>query len=236
MMKHARPGVVLIATMIAGCVNPYPEPVIRISESEAVKEGDVRVAKPEWRQKYGTGLNAPRNVQDLRLNASLYKDFYMSHYRQIVSAMNTGDGATLLGGLLGVAGAISGSKAMLYQGGGLAGGSAIYTDHYQLKIQAENYLRASDTMRCVERAIAEIPDRVEFTSAGLRVATMALDDVTNKLEKAQRNIVLAEPDFNRLQKALTQVAPPFNALALVNDPTVTDKSFLPAIEECVSKF
>ncbi|OLY75750.1 hypothetical protein AU074_22065 [Pseudomonas sp. ATCC PTA-122608] len=125
---------------------------------------------------------------------------------------------------------------MVYQGGGLAGVSAFYTDHYQIKVQSENYLKASDAMRCIERVVSEIPDGLEFTAAGLRVAIIGLDDVTAKLEQAQKSIVIAEPNFDRLKKALTKNVPEFNGRNMANDPRDIDDSYLPLIEQCVSKF
>ncbi|WP_139114611.1 hypothetical protein [Pseudomonas sp. 24 E 1] len=236
-MSVTKPCLILAASFIAGCISPYPQPVARVSEADAVEENkSPRTVRHDWLKKNGSGLNTPKNIADLRLNAGIYRDFYLTQYRDMANTMNASDGGKVIGGLLGVAGALSGSKAMVYQGGGLAGVSAFYTEHYQIKVQSENFLKASDAMRCIERVVAEIPEGMEFTAAGLRVAIIGLEDVIAKLELAQRNIVIAEPNFDRLKNALTKNIPEFNSHNITNDQQNIDASYLPLIEQCVSKF
>lgn len=240
MAKITRPGLLLAVGLLSGCVNPYPQPIVTVSEDDAViKDGNVRKLNPAWQKGKSTvGLNAPVNLRDFRLNVEIYHNLYSTQHRDLVNTLNTADGATVLGGLWGVAGALTGTKAWMYQGAGLAGTSAIYTDHYQIKVQSENYFKASEAMRCMYRAVAGMPDGRELSAAGLRTADIAIDDVTAKLSRVQRDVVLAEPDFNRLKKALLLTEPAGADFVAKQSYTAdqVDADILPKLEKCVSEF
>jgi len=237
MANLSKSGFILAAGLISGCVNPYPLPIVSVSEQEAVtkaKNGD-RIVNPEWQKtKSAAGLNVPVNLNDLRLNLGIYRDLYYSQYNELTRALNTGDAATVLGGLWGVAGSISGSKAMLYQGLGLAGVTTIYTDHYQLKIQSENYRKASETMQCMYEVVAALPNDNELTPQGLRTVNSVVNGVITRLSRVQRDIVLAQPDFKRLKDAFAANVPALGVENLTN--ANVDSNVIPQIEQCASVF
>jgi hypothetical protein len=54
-------------------------------------------------------------------------------------------------------GAIASSVDVAKVGAGVAGGAAIWQNHYQLAIQAENYRLASDAMECVYQRVEALP-------------------------------------------------------------------------------
>lgn len=241
MAKLTNAGFMLAAGLLSGCVNPYPQPIVDVSEEKAVKRdaNKVRILNPAWQEgkTYG-GLNAARNLSDLRLNLDIYHRLYSAQYDGLVKTMNTADGATVLGGLWGVAGALSGTKAWIYQGTGLAGVSTIYTDHYQIKVQSENYFKAKEAMRCMYGVVGEMPDGKELSPAGLRTVNIAINDVTSKLLRVQRDVVLAQPDLERLKKALiAQTQPAATPSAMLQfTPAQVDDDILPRVEKCVSEF
>lgn len=240
MANLTKPGLMLAASLLSGCVNPYPQPIVSVSEQEAVAKdaNGVRIINPEWQKaKSARGLNVPTNISDLRINLAIYRDLYKSQHQDLVKALNAGDAATVLGGIWGLAGSISGSKAMLYQGLGLAGVTTIYTDHYQLKVQSENYLKASDTMQCMYRVVAVFPDSKELTPEGLRSINISIDDVISRLSRVQRDIVLAQPDLKRLKEALVVNTPTADKATILNfTDAQVDADILPKIEKCVSEF
>lgn len=241
MAKTLRIKLLLVAGLLTGCANPYPQPIVSVSEQDAVRRdaNNVRIINPEWRKANSAGgLNVPNTLSDLRVNLKIYRDLYDAQYKSLIRTLNTSDAATVLGGVWGVAGALTGTKAWIYQGAGVAGGSALYTDHFQIKLQSENYYRAKKTMHCMYRAVAEMPDGRELTDAGLRTVDIAIDDVISKLERVQREVVLAEPDLEKLKAAFSvpaaaAVAP---AVKMAYTPTQVDDDILPKVQKCVSEF
>lgn len=230
----------LVAGLLSGCVNPYPQPIVTVTEQEAVKRvNNVRTMNPEWRKANSAGgLNTPYNTADLRLNLKIYVDLYDAQYKGLVRTLNTTDGATVLGGIWGVAGALTGTKAWIYQGAGVAGGSALYSDHYQIKLQSENYYRARNAMHCMYRTISGVPEGNELSAVGIRTVDIAINDINSKLERVQREVVLAEPDLDKLKRSFLLPEPaaaiPGVKVKLTDDQV--DKDILPKIEKCVSEF
>jgi hypothetical protein len=241
MAKLTNAGFMLTAGLLSGCANPYPLPIVSVSEEEAVIRGDnnARILNPAWMKgKSYRGLNAAQTMPDLLLNLDIYHTLYSNQYDALVNTMNTADGATVLGGIWGVAGALTGTKAWMYQGAGVAGVSALYTDHYQIKVQSENYYKASEAMRCMYNVVGAMPNGVELSPEGFRTVNIATNDVTSKLLRVQRDVVLAQPDLDRLKKALLLPTPTpvdKNAMKAFTEDKVDDE-VLPRIEKCVSEF
>lgn len=241
MANLTRTKLLLVAGLLSGCVNPYPQPIVTVSEQEAVQrdENNVRIMNPEWRKANSAGgLNTPYNMHDLRLNLKVYNDLYDAQYKGLVKTLNTTDGATVLGGIWGVAGALTGTKAWIYQGAGIAGGSALYSDHYQIKLQSENYYRAKKAMHCMYCAVAGMPEGRELSATGLRTVDIAIDDVNSKLERVQREVVLAEPDLEKLKKAFSVPEPAAVApsVKMMYTEAQVDDDVLPKVQKCVSEF
>lgn len=235
-----RSAIILAGGLIAGCVNPYPLPVVEVSEHEAVKlEKNVRIMNPDWMKGHPSlGLNSANNLSDFRLNLEVYHKLYNAQYEDLVRALNVADGTTLLGGLWGVAGALSGTRAWIYQGTGLAGVSTIYTSHYQIKVQSENYFKAKEAIRCMYAVVGEIPDGAELSATGQRNLNMALNEVVAKLSRVQRDVVLAQPDLEQLKKSLMQVPSvaagqrAFMAMKLDQ----RDDEVVPRVQTCAREF
>ncbi|MFH0021445.1 hypothetical protein ACFZAC_07505 [Pseudomonas fluorescens] len=241
MAKLTRSSLMLAAGLISGCVNPYPLPIVNVSEQEAItRDGsDARIMNPNWMKgESSLGLNTAKNLSDFRLNLEIYHKLYTAQYEGLVNTMNVGDGATVLGGLWGVAGALSGTKAWIYQGAGLAGVSNIYTDHYQIKVQSDNYFKAKEAIRCMYGVVGEIPDGIELSASGLRNINIALNDVIAKLSRVQRDVVLAQPDLEQLKKALanTPQSAAGQAEMLVYTPAQLDADVVPRVQTCAKEF
>jgi hypothetical protein len=241
MIKLTRSNLILAAGLISGCVNPYPVPIASVSEQEAViKDRDnARIINPNWMKGQSSlGLNAAKNLSDFRLNLDVYQKLYTARYEDLVNTMNVGDGATVFGGLWSVAGALSGTRAWFYQGAALAGGSTIYTDHYQIKVQSENYFKAKEAMRCMYGVVGELPDGTELSAAGLRNLNIAFNDVIAKLWRVQRDVVLAQPDLEQLKKALAKTpsvaASPAELQAFT--PSQLDNDVVPRVQTCAKEF
>lgn len=240
MAKLTGSTLMLAAALISGCVNPYPLPIVNVSEEEAIsKVNGVRVMNPDWLKGVSAlGLDEAKNLQDFRINVTVYHKLYIAQYEGLVNTMNVGDGATVLGGLWGVAGALTGTKAWIYQGAGVAGVSSIYTDHYQIKVQSENYYNAAKALRCMYKVVGEVPDGVELSATGIRSLNIALNDVTSKLLQVQREVVLAQPDLNKLKEALGKepgvyTAP--TALSALADEK-RDNEIVSRVQTCATTF
>ncbi|WP_367253341.1 hypothetical protein [Pseudomonas sp. stari2] len=241
MAKFSRSSLMLAAGLISGCVNPYPLPVVNVSEQEAVRRdgSNARIMNPSWMKgESSIGLNTAKNLSDFRLNLEIYHKLYTVQYEGLVNTMNVGDGATVLGGLWGVAGALTGTKAWIYQGAGVAGVSSIYTDHYQIKVQSENYFKASEALKCMYGVVGEVPDGIELTPSGLRNVNIALNDVTSKLVRVQRDVVLAQPDLQKLKEALanTPKSAAGPSAMLLFTPAQLDADVVPRVQTCAKEF
>ena len=95
MAKLAGAGFLLAAGLLSGCVNPYPQPIVNVSEKEAVSLGanKVRVMKPSWlKDNPYSGLNAAQNLSDLRLNLDIYSRLYEAQYNGLVNTLSTATG------------------------------------------------------------------------------------------------------------------------------------------------
>ncbi|MGE8066150.1 hypothetical protein [Pseudomonas sp. NPDC089569] len=241
MAKLTRPSLMLAVVFMSGCVNPYPQPVVNVSEQEAVKRdgSNVRIMNPNWMKgESSLGLNTAKNLSDFRLNLEIYHKLYTVQYERLVNTLNVADGATVLGGLWGVAGALTETKAWIYQGAGAAGGAAIFTDHYQIKVQSDNYFKAKEALSCMYGVVGEVPDGIELSPAGLRTVNIALNDVISKLLRVQRDVTLAQPDFDKLKRAFAVPDKPPAAPSawLAYSSTDVDDDVLPRVAKCVSLF
>ena len=134
------------------------------------------------------------------------------------------------GSIAAAIGGLTKSVATTKAGAGIAGGSALLSDHYKVTVQATNYLNAADAIRCLRLKIAHVPSGVWtlYDNSGALIADKsyfsddqaaidgykALSDlistidesifgVVSALTKAQGQITLASPSVADITKAIS---------------------------------
>lgn len=143
--------------------------------------------------------------------------WYQGRADQLRETLAIASETTFFGAVVGVLGAAFGSADVAKVAAGLVGGTTLLSSRYQLSIQASNYDRASKAMLCMRDRLADAQVFVVAQSgAGSKLKEVnptvhallpqyVRDQVLvvqNKLDKVQRDIVISEPDIEKIKAAL----------------------------------
>lgn len=143
--------------------------------------------------------------------------WYQGRADQLRETLAIASETTFFGAVIGVLGAAFGSADIAKGSAGLVGGTTLLSSRYQANIQASNYDRASKAMLCMRDHLADAQafvDTLSGTSSKLKEVNPTLHAllpqyvrdqvlvVQNKLDKVQRDIVIAEPDIDKIKAAL----------------------------------
>ena len=86
--------------------------------------------------------------------------------------------------------------------------------------------------------VGPLSDGVELSPSGIRTANIAADTVKTKLLHVQQEVVLAQPDLEKLKKSLlgAAAAPVTPGAMKAFSSDKVDNEILPRLEVCVSDF
>ncbi len=142
--------------------------------------------------------------------------WYQERADQLRETLAVASETTFFGAVFGVLGAAFGNADVAKGAAGVVGGTTLLSSRYQLSIQASNYERASTAMLCMRDRLADAQAFVARTGTDSTLKAVDPDVharlpqhvrdqvlvVQNKLDKVQRDIVIAEPDVDKIKAAL----------------------------------
>lgn len=191
---------VMASLLLSGCMN-YPLPIKEPSENIRIRNsaGKIETVKNQPNM-FDGGLEPATNHDGLMRNIALYEEGYKKTAVSLKQQSYASSDATVLGGIIGVLGGIFDKSGALYGGAGLAAGSSMYSQRYQLEVQAANYFRASKAMYCAKARVAT----ASFLNSPSDIsdAELIVKKIRDKLFESQWDVKLISPDAEAIKDAI----------------------------------
>ena len=197
-MKRMIAIAVLSSLVVTGCMRPLPVREPTPSELTGFQ------AAPSL-------LSSPRGLDEARHQLLTYAAVYMDEARKRMELFYKGSDAAMGGGLIGAIGGLTKSPETAVAGVLLSAGGSIPEQRYQMRVQADNYAKAADAMRCLERTLATENQSGSYSSE-IDLINKHLDRVRVSLRNRQYSIVPAAVDTAAYTDALKKELEARNAL------------------------
>lgn len=192
-------GITVLCVLATGCANLRPDIHHQPMKEELVAAGAAQYTGPD----NGT-LGA----------YYVYTDQLAAWHQGRADGLFAGNALLselgFIGVVAGVAAAAAEHTTAARNAAIVAGGSTLIADRYSIKVQGANYEKAADAFICMRdkigAAITEVSGGdIRASSLDVRLPNIVKDNVLavlRKLRKAQRDIVIAAPDVQKIKEAL----------------------------------
>lgn len=187
-MKSNLSGLVLL--FLCGCGGLRPVPVIEPPSTQT---------EPNVSRGLSPATTTPQAIKNLKI----YSDSYFSTADSLRTKEYISSDISLGGGILGILGGVGKSVEIAVSGGLISTSAVMFSDRYQLKVQATNYEKAGDVMSCMYRA-AVFLEKIGSASASVeapKFINYRVDEVRAKLRKSQIAVDLLSPDMSKFEAA-----------------------------------